>query len=286
MTSQTFKVGDLELVRVVELEFPLAPTILPIGREPTALVARSTWARPHFVTEGGDIVFALSALALVSGGQRIVIDPCLSFDLRRENPDIAERAAALLDDLLPAAGFAPDRVDLVLNTHVDGVGWNVRPRPEGWVPSFPNARALFTRLEIERVRAAEHPAQARDAQSLAPLFEAGLVDAVEAPLQLTPEISLRPSPGHTVGNVDIWIESQGESAVVVGDHILNPLQCADPDWTDLDAQAERAPSVRRALLEECAARDTLVIGPHFGSPGAGRVRADGATWRLDRVPAD
>jgi glyoxylase-like metal-dependent hydrolase (beta-lactamase superfamily II) len=283
MSSQAFKVGDLELVRVVELEFPLGPAILPIGREPAALVERSTWAQPHFVTEDGDIVFALSALALASGGQRIVIDPCLSFDLRRENPDIAERAAALLDELLPAAGFAPDRIDLVLNTHIDGVGWNVRPRPEGWVPSFPNARALFTRLDIERVRAAEDPAEA---QSLAPLFEAGLVNAVEAPLQVTPEISLRPSPGHTVGNVDIWIESQGESAVVVGDHILNPLQCADPDWVRLDAQPERAPSVRRALLEECAERNTLVIGPHFGSPGAGHVRPDGAAWRLDRVPAD
>ena len=286
MTTRAFKVGDLELVRVVELEFPLGPAILPIGREPAALVERSRWARPHFVAENGDIVFALSTLALVSGGQRVVIDPCLSFDLRRENPDIAERAAALLDDLLPAAGFAAGGVDLVLNTHLDGVGWNLRPRPEGWVPSFPNARTLFTRLEIERARAGAQDFEARDAQSLAPLLDAGLVDPVEAPLQVTPEISLRPSPGHTIGNVDIWIESQGQSAVVVGDHILNPLQCADPDWTGLDAQADRAPRVRRALLEECAARDTLVIGPHFGSPGAGRVRADGDAWRLERVPAD
>ena len=286
MTTQAFKVGDLELLRGVELEFPLGPAVLPIGREPKALVERSSWARPHFVTEGGDIVFALSALALVSGGRRVVIDPCLSFDLRRENPDIAERAAALLDDLLPAAGFAPERVDLVLNTHIDGVGWNLRPRPGGWVPSFPNARTLITRLELERLGAGEQPLEAGDAQSLAPLLDAGLVDPVEAPLQVTPEISLRPSPGHTIGNVDIWIESRGESAVVVGDHILNPLQCADPDWTGLDEQADRAPSVRRALLEECAARDTLLIGPHFGSPGAGRVRAHGDAWRLDRVPAD
>ncbi|MEN8185009.1 MAG: MBL fold metallo-hydrolase, partial [Myxococcota bacterium] len=141
-------------------------------------------------------------------------------------------------------------------------------------------RHLWSRTEIERVRDGGLP----DAESLQPLLDAGVVDTLDTPCQLTPHVTLRPSPGHTPGNVDIWIDCDGESAVVVGDQILNPLQCADPDWSGLDMDPAAAPGLRRALLEECEARGTLLIGPHFGSPGAGRVRREGATWRLDAEP--
>jgi glyoxylase-like metal-dependent hydrolase (beta-lactamase superfamily II) len=282
---QVFEVGALRVVRALELEFPLGPAILPVGRDPAKLVSQCSWAHPHFVTPGGDVVFALCALGVVSDGQRIVIDPCCSFDLRRENPDIRERAAALLDDALPAAGFAPDDVDLVVNTHLDGVGWNVRPGPDGWVPAFPNARNVWTQLELDRVARDASADDPGDHASLAPLREAGRIDGVSASHRVTEEIVFRPSPGHTEGNVDIWIESEGECAVVVGDHVLNPMQCADPDWTGLDMQSDASPGIRRALLEECEARDALMIGPHFGSPGAGRVRREGDVWRLDPEPA-
>jgi glyoxylase-like metal-dependent hydrolase (beta-lactamase superfamily II) len=273
---QRFRVGDLEVVRVVELEFPLGREVLPVGRDPAALAERAAWARPHFVTDEGAIVFCVSTVGLVSEGRRVLIDPCMSFDLRRGNPDIEEKAEAFLDDLLPRAGFAPEAVDLVVNTHLDGVGWNVRPGSEGWRPSFPKARVVFTRSELDRIEHGDFP----EKETLRPLLDAGAVDAVEAPCSVSAHVRLSPSPGHTPGNVDVWIESEGAAAVVVGDHLLSPLQCADPDWTGLDMEPEAAPGVRRALLEECEACDALVIGPHFGAPGAGRVRRDGEAWRL------
>ena len=277
---QHFKIGGLEITRVLELEFPLGPAILPIGRDPAALATACEWAKPHFVTPSGEIIFALSAIGLVSAGKRVVIDPCCSFDLRRGNPDIAERAAAMLDELLPAAGYAPEDVDLVLNTHIDGAGWNVRPAETGWIPAFPNARNVYTQIELDRVERDAEDSEPGDRASLEPLVAAGAIDGVGADHQVTPEITFRPSPGHTPGNVDIWIESNGETAVIVGDHLLNPIQCADPDWTGLDMADDAAPGIRRALLDECATRNTLVIGPHFGTPGAGRVRPDGDAWRL------
>jgi len=283
VSGERFRVGELEVFRVLELEFPLGPAILPIGSEPEALLARAGWAVPEFVTGSGDVVFALGATCLLSEGRKLVLDPCLSFDLRRENPDIGERAAAFFG-AMDRAGFPADEVDLVINTHIDGVGWNVRPGPEGWRPAFPKAQHLFPAADLERVAQSDDPAAARDALSLGPLREAGRIDAVR-PGAVTAHVSLRSSPGHTPGNVDIWIESEGQSAVVVGDHVLNPLQCADPDWAGLDMDAGASGRVRRALLAECAERNTLLIGPHFGSPGAGRVQADGAVWRLRAEPA-
>ena len=108
-----------------------------------------------------------------------------------------------------------------------------------------------------------------------------MIDRIDAPYSITPEITMHPSPGHTSGNTDIWIESDGECAVLVGDHILNPLQCADPEWTGLDEHPDASPRIRRALLQDCAARNALMIGPHFGGPGAGRVRPLGDSWLLE-----
>ena len=279
-----FQIGALEIVRILEMEFALPPSLLAIGTDPSKLAAESDWAKPHFISaESGHVIFALSAHGVVSGGKRIVIEPCCSFDLRRGNPDIADLAAAMLDEKLPDAGFAPADVDLVINTHIDGAGWNVRPGADGWQRTFPKAPSVWTTVELDRVLQAEPGATSAegDRASLQPLVDAGAIESVPMNHSVTPEISFRASPGHSMGNVDIWIESGDESAVIVGDNILNPIQCADPDFSALDFAPEASPGLRRALLEECVERNALVIGPHFGTPGAGRVRRAGDVWMLE-----
>src|SRR5260370_15779594 len=53
-----------------------------------------------------------------------------------------------LDQLL-AAGVQPEEVDFVLMTHLhlDHVGWNTRYEDERWVPTFPNAKYIFSPSE-------------------------------------------------------------------------------------------------------------------------------------------
>ncbi|MBW2282763.1 MAG: MBL fold metallo-hydrolase, partial [Deltaproteobacteria bacterium] len=210
-----------------------------------------------------------------SEGRKIVIDPWISFDPRRAQPDAPEQAEKQLAALADA-GFAPGDVDVVVSTHLDGIGWSTRPDGDGgWIPSFPNARYVWTSLEIDRVLDDD----AGDAASLAPLLDAGCVDTVAAPHALTSEVRLEPAPGHTPGNVNVWIESGGDAAVVVGDLLLHPLQLADPDWGGLDMDAAGASAARRKLLAAAEKSGALVIGPHFPTPGAFRVESAGGAWR-------
>jgi glyoxylase-like metal-dependent hydrolase (beta-lactamase superfamily II) len=271
---QRFAVGGLEVVRVVELEVPLPRQVLAIGAEPDALIARAGWATPRYVTEDGQIRFALAATCVVSDGRRVVIDPCISFDQRKLGDAGVEQADRFFSSLAKA-GFAAADVDLVLHTHVDGIGWSTRPQGDAWIPGFPNARYLWTASELDRV-AGEGGVEA---QSLQPLLDSGRVDAVTAPVSVTSHVRLEPAPGHTPGNVNVWIEADGEAAVVVGDLLVHPLQCIEPDWTGLDLDGEAAARTRRAVLADAEARDALVIGPHFPAPGAFRVVAEGEGWR-------
>ena len=50
---------------------------------------------------------------------------------------------------LTAARFAPETVDLVINTHlhVDHIGWNTHLVDSRWTPTFPNARYVTDRRE-------------------------------------------------------------------------------------------------------------------------------------------
>jgi glyoxylase-like metal-dependent hydrolase (beta-lactamase superfamily II) len=277
-----WRVGTVPIERVLELEVAVPREVLSIGQLPDQLHRNSKWARPHFVDDEGRIIFALAACCIESEGKKIVIDPCLSFDDRLDG-DADAQAERFLDQAMAAAGFAPESVDLVINTHVDGLGWNLRPAAgdESWMPSFPNAKYVWSRAELERVHGSEfasvHPTLV---QRLDHLCELGCLEAVEPPVHFTAEVNVAPSPGHTTGNMEVWVLSHGESAVIVGDFLVSPLQAADPDWTELDESHHESRRLRRELLKRCEAEDTLVVGPHFGSPGAGHVSRDGDAWRI------
>ena len=81
--------------------------------------------------------------------------------------------------------------------------------------------------------------------------------------------------------MSLRLTSQGEEAVITGDLMHAPIQCAEPDWaTAFDTDAEHARVTRRAFLERHANRDVWVLGTHFHTPSAGHVVREGATWRF------
>ena len=51
---------------------------------------------------------------------------------------------------LKKAGHPVESIDYVLCTHlhIDHIGWNTRWDGKGWIPTFPNARYLFSRLRL------------------------------------------------------------------------------------------------------------------------------------------
>ena len=118
--------------------------------------------------------------------------------------------------------------------------------------------------------------------SIAPIFAAGLADLVEEEADLGGGLRLEPTPGHTPGHVSLWVESRGERALLTGDFVHHPVQCAEPHWAEVgDEDADRARATRRRLFERAAATRALVLGTHFASRPGGRIRADGDVWRFE-----
>jgi glyoxylase-like metal-dependent hydrolase (beta-lactamase superfamily II) len=259
MTS--WMVGEARVVRIVDLELDL-----PAGRPVP------DWCVPAFADARGDVRLAFSAFAIASAGTRIVVDPWLANDGPRDRPGAADVAQRLLGALADA-GFAPEEVDAVVNTHLDGIGWNTRPSAadDAWVPSFPNARYHWSAVQVEHHRADER---------LRPLFVAGLVDPIEPGDRLTDAVTVEDAPGHEAGHLAVRIQSDGATAVIPGHLFLSPLQVADPGIPN-DLDPATAAATRVDLLTELATREGLLLSPLLGGPGGGVVRRSGTGWRLD-----
>src|SRR5690606_22470986 len=185
---------------------------------------------------------------------------------------------------LDAEGFGREAVDTVLCTHlhVDHVGWNTMLENGRWVPTFPKARYLIAQAEFDHWR--EH-GQGDDAaifaDSVQPVFDAGLVDLVEPTHRICDQVRLVPTHGHTPGHVSVMIESGGQRATLPGALMPAPAQMAGPDWgAVVDAARQAAEATRRRALGELAERAVLVIGTHSPEPPAGHVARDGAAYRL------
>ena len=287
-----WQVGDVTITRVVEdIDDEIMDMVLPqVTRE---ALAEIDWLRPHFVNEAGRAVLSIHALLVETPSRRLIVDTCLGNDKERLLPGWNMRTGSFLADL-DRAGFSPDSIDTVLCTHlhVDHVGWNTRwdASAQRWKPTFPNARYLIARTEWDHWDS-DPDAEAVGpvlADSVRPVFEAGLVELVEADHRVCDEVRLAPTPGHTPGHVSVWIESRGERAVITGDMIHHPCQIARPEWSSaVDTDATQSAASRDALLRECADQPILMIGTHFHEPTAGRVvraagaERDGGPYRLE-----
>lgn len=176
----------------------------------------------------------------------------------------------------PSVDFDPADVDFVVNTHLDGLGWNAVPDGEGWRLAFPNATYLYPIEDVDSVERGDNRGdEAHEFRHLATLTE---VTAVDESLSLTPSVSVRRSGGHGRGHQVVRIESGGDVAVHLGHLVVDPGQFPNPDYAAEDNLD--APAVRCRQLGAIADEGGLAITALVGGPGGGRVIRDGDGFRL------
>ncbi len=144
---------------------------------------------------------------------------------------------------------------------------------DAWVPTFPNARYLIGRVEHGYWSAGDDDNQAEImADSVTPIFAAGLADLVEMDHRLSPEVRLMPTTGHTPGHVSVVIESEGADRDHHRRHDAPPLPGRPPEWAvRFDEDAAAAGATRHDFVTRHADAPVLIIGTHFAGPTAGHI---------------
>jgi len=291
-------VGEAVITSVYEQVLDSLPIVVPEAT-PEAL-ATIDWLKPPYVDDAHSPLGIVQAFVIEIGGKVVVLDGCVGDDKDLPvDPGWSHQKTGFLGRF-EEAGFDPARVDLVLSTHLhlDHVGWDTSWDGSAWVPTFPNARHVLARAEVEYWRG-EHdtPEELPEDQesmefllalfrqtqarvwdeSVQPVIDAGLVDVVDTPLEVLPGITLIPTPGHTPGHISVHVRSGDADAFIGGDAFHHPSQIARPEWSSpLDIDAAEGVTSRRAVLKELGDSSTIFVGSHFSSPSHGRIVSDGS----------
>jgi glyoxylase-like metal-dependent hydrolase (beta-lactamase superfamily II) len=279
--TQSWKVGAATITSVVEDQTELPPGLLfPEATE--EMVQRHPWLVPDWADSAGGISLRTQAFVVEIDGLTVLVDPCVGNGKVRWLPMWNDLDLPFLDRFA-AAGFSPGAVQLVVHTHLhaDHVGWDTRREGDTWVPTFTAARHLYTQAELDFVRTSVLPGEDVYGDSIAPVIDAGLADVIEPDTDLGHGMRLESTPGHTPGHTSLWIESNGEHALLTGDFMHHPLQFAEPQVAEIaDADVEMARATRTRMLREMSRTGALVLGTHFPTRPAGRVTVDGDVWRF------
>ena len=283
MTAQRWKVGELTITSVVEEQTDHLPPQLLFPDARAADFARHGWLVPDFADPDGKISMRVQAFVIETRTRRVLVDPCVGNFKKRTLPYWNERQFPFMERL-EEAGFDPLGINTVVHTHLhaDHVGWDTRLVSGEWVPTFARARHLYTARELEYCRKDGDPGVAGVyADSIAPILDAGLAEIVEEDAVLGDGLRLEPSTGHTPGHVSLWVESAGEVALISGDFLHHPVQCAEPSLAEIgDQNPDEARATRRRLLARASESGALFLGTHFATRPAGRIEAFGDAWRF------
>lgn len=288
-----YKLGELEIHRAIESEVPIFDTFTFFPDATKEVVeANKDWLMPRYIDpETIEVILCIQSYVIKTSHHTILVDTCVgNHKSRPARPSWHMQNSPFIEELAEV-GVHPEEVDFVLCTHlhVDHVGWNTKLLDGRWVPTFPNAKYIFSRNEFElwaaRYEKGETvPVPLVYEDSVLPIVEAGQAIIVEDTHQIDDGMWLEPAPGHTPGHVMLNLQSGEETALMSGDVIHHPLQLIRPDWSSRACEDPHLSAVSRTkMLERVADTNTLLCPAHFGSPTMGHVishATDGFRYRL------
>ena len=285
---KTWQVGDVKISRIVEIwDFRDHINMSIAGAEPEEVIALD-WLQPHYATPEGQQRMNFQGFVVQTPDKVIVVDSCIGADRERDFDVFCNLPEGFIEDL-ESLGITREQVDVVFCTHLhfDHVGWNTYKDPESgkFVPTFPNARYLFGKTEYDAwenlIRHDGHHSDTHLVEGVEPIMALGMADLIDTDHQICSELQCEPSHGHTPGHIHVRIESAGGSAVITGDLMHHPMQCAMPHrHATFDMDKDAGKETRIQFVEKYKDSGTLIVGAHFAEPTAGHFVTgnDGEVW--------
>ena len=201
MTVDRFDIGAARLTRVPYFDVTLPPDAVALTE---AEIAALPWATGTWCTSPSEVRVGQAFWVVESDGRTIVVDPCCASDaFLRTGPDARTHQDAAFA-AFRAAEFDPDTVDVVVMSHLDGIGMNALAGDDGWRPAFAHAPIVLSAREWDKTLArSDQP----DAAALLALHAQGAVTPVPLPHRLTSEVELVASGGHSPRHATVVVRS-------------------------------------------------------------------------------
>ena len=279
------KIGAIEVARVEESLGPaFAPAQFYADYDPALLERHRDFMIPRcFDAQSGELIASIHTWVLKTPHHTILIDTCAGNHKQRPKTPGFNMLDTPWLARLAAAGVTPRQVDIVMCTHlhVDHVGWNTRLDNGRWVPTFPNAKYIFSKIDHDYWSANPRgPGGAINRgvyqDSVLPVVESKQAVLVGDAHEIETGIVIEKGAGHTPGHCLVKAHSGQDRALFAGDALHSPLQVFEPQLSTLFCENKpQAVATRRSLLRHCAETGALLMPAHFPPPHCGTVTARG-----------
>src|SRR5689334_12989591 len=260
---------------------------------PEVVEQHRSWMVPgHYDEQHGNLRLTVQSWLIRTSRHTVLIDTCVGNDKRSDDHLAWHMKSWPYLERLAAAGVKPEQIDFVLCTHlhVDHIGWNIRLANGRWVPTFPNARYVFSKTEFDHYDAIyrKNPADRPSFEdSVLPVVAANRADMVSGSHMIGDHFLIEPAPGHTPGHITIKLQDDDERAIFTGDILHHAIQVHHPQWnSEFCADQAQARATRRRVLEYCAESGALMLPAHFGPSYACHIAERGDSFLPRFLGAD
>jgi glyoxylase-like metal-dependent hydrolase (beta-lactamase superfamily II) len=274
------------------------------------VVPKPLWSRKILPDARNRITLAMRCVLIEHPEGLVLIDTALG---DKEDEKFREiygvenrglRGPTQLEDALLEAGFRPEQIRWVINTHLhfDHAGGNTvladggtdgegGSDPGGHPPArprvrlaFPNAIYVvqegeldFARHTNERTRASYLP------PNFEPVAEADRWKLISGDAHILPGIRSRLTPGHVPWHQSIVVESAGETAIFLGDIIPTASHLPLAYIMGYDLEPLRSLESKRSLLQDAVRHGWRLIFEHDAEVAMGRAVVEGKGVGLEDV---
>lgn len=250
------------------------------------IVPKTIWQRLTEVDEQNRVPMELNCLLIETCDEVILVDTGFGPKLPPRQREFYRLPESRLLANLAELGYGPEDIHFVINTHLhsDHCGGNTRLENGAAVPMFPKAVYVIQEQEwhdathlSERTKAVYVP------ENILPLQAADQLRLIRGEAQITEEVRCLPTPGHTFGHQSLVIQSEGQTAIYVGDVSPWAVNMERLPWTTaFDVQPLQTVEIKRSVQKWALGRNALLIFGHdprtpwghlFEEEGAARITA-------------
>ncbi|MGQ9672990.1 MAG: MBL fold metallo-hydrolase [Candidatus Aminicenantales bacterium] len=241
------------------------------------VVPRTLWEKKCPPDSKNRIKLALNSVLVRTPEALVLIETGIGPKTDQKFAEIygIERQPGLLISL-QAAGFSPEDVHFVVNTHLhfDHCGGNTYRNEKGRVvPTFPRARYIIQKGEWE---SATHPNEREKksyiADNFLPLEEFGQLELVDGTKEITPGVEVVVATGHTARHQGVKIHSHGETLFYLGDLVPTSAHVGLSYIMSYDLYPLDTLETRKRLYEQAIAENWILAFVHDPAHYFGRLR--------------
>jgi glyoxylase-like metal-dependent hydrolase (beta-lactamase superfamily II) len=278
------RLGNLEFWLITDGTFRLD------GGAMFGVIPRPLWERVAPPDERNRILMAMNSLLIRAAGKWILIETGAGdkWDAKRADIYAFEKGPRLPDKLI-THGVPPQDIDIVINTHLhfDHCGWNTRAENGKAVPTFPNARYIVQRGELQHAKAPSDRDRASYLiENFVPMEQSGQWDLLEGDAEVVPGVELIRVPGHNCDMMCARLTGGGKTVFFFADLIPTAAHLPYPWIMGYDLYPLTTLENKKKWIPQAARESWMVIFGHEANTPAGYLVEHKDKYVLDPVMID